>query len=130
MARHGTEKLLGAVAVSAIQEMAKMNSKFPVTGATFDPFREDSQDFALRYGRKSAPKAKPVPTGTYPHPAKDMPEEDTEGPTPEERLHVPEAPAAPKRAARSLLSGLNARSLRQAVVLSEILAPPVSLRRK
>ena len=132
MARKGTEKLLGAVAVSAVTETMKSKQYFPMTGEAFDPFRSDSQDFALK-GKKKAPSAaKTAPAGTHPGPGEEaapregMPSPE-EGPHPAERLHVPAAvPAAPK--AKGALSGLNAGSLRRAVILSEILAPPVSRR--
>ncbi len=132
MARKGTEKLLGAVAVSAVTETMKMNQKFPMTGEAFDPFQSDSQDFTLKSAKKAVPTAEPVPTGTYPRPkAEAAPREGMpspeEGPQTAERLHVPAAaPAAPR--AKSALSGLNAGSLRRAVILSEILGPPVSRR--
>ena len=132
MARKGTEKLLGAVAVSAVTETLRSKQNFPMTGEAFDPFRSDSQDFALK-GKKKAPSAaKTAPAGTHPGPGEEaapregMPSPE-EGPQTAGRLHVPAAaPAAPK--AKSALSGLNAGSLRRAVILSEILAPPVSRR--
>ncbi len=131
------EKLLGLTAVSAVTESMKMNQKFPQTGETFDPFRGDAQDFTLQHERTQEIREE-IPLSerrmravlnearsgdTSPR----MEPEPMEGPRPEDRLRTPKANTAvtPRP---SLAAGLNARSLRRALVLSEILSPPLSLR--
>ena len=132
------EKLLGLTAVSAVTESMKMNQKFPQTGETFDPFRGDAQDFTLQHERTQEIReeiplserrmravlneARSGDTSPRTEP------EPLEGPRPEERLRTPKANTVVKAAKPSLAAGLNARSLRRALVLSEILSPPLSLR--
>ncbi len=126
--------------MSALNEAQKMNQKFPMTAQTFDPFKSDAPDFTLAHEHKKRVEQKdspPMPRQVavepvFPEPLQMKPEHPpaTEGAPisrPAEKKQVP-----PKQAhtRNSLMKDLNGQSLRRAVILSEILAPPLALRGK
>ncbi len=125
--------------MTAITETQKaLNQRYAVTGETFDPFQSDAQDFTLRHQKKAVKE----PHQSHHTPQAAAPRQKTEpfsgeGPAPSEERMRP-APAieenTPDTVHRSSgkhaapVGRLNAADLRRAVILSEIIGPPVSRR--
>lgn len=129
------EQLLRVTVTSALNEAQKMvTQKFPITAATFDPFKSDTQDFTLSHERKAVPAPEKAPRRAAPKakpaavPPQEEEEEDREGPLPAERLKAPPQEEQKKAAARPLIGEIDRKSLRRAIVLSEILSPPLARR--
>lgn len=133
-------ELFRVTAMSALTEMQKMGQKFSITGETFDPFQGDAPGFTLKHQRPIEPadqshenQGVPVPDARELVAGPDVVRAPAPHrvPAPHEPEIRPDAPQAPRPRphARAALAGdLNARGMRRALILSEVLAPPLALR--
>lgn len=130
-------ELFRLTAMSALTEMQKMGQKFPITGETFDPFQGDAPGFTLKHQRAVSP-ASEQPRKTY-HvqsaaaSAREQASASKSDVVEAAEYEPPLQSAGPQTAGRPhthtpLAGDLNARGMRRALVLSEILAPPLALR--
>ena len=118
-----------------------MGQKFPITGETFDPYKGDAPGFTLKHQRDAKPLPE-QPRKTY-HVKKSAAASvreqalAEEGPDEmQETEYGPQSHLAQQQTAtadyprtmRPLAAELNPRGMRRAMVLSEILAPPLALR--
>ena len=133
-------ELFRVTAMSALTEMQKMGQKFPITGETFDPYKGDASGFTLKHQRVVSP-APDQPRKTYQvqdaapsareQASASEPAEGQEAAEYEPRTRLVGSRAAMSTATRvqkPLSDDFNARGMRRALILSEILAPPLALR--
>lgn len=125
-------ELFRVTAMSALTEMQKMGQKFPITGETFDPFKGDASGFTLKNQKVTKPaeqSRKTYHVQNTPASFTREPDAVSESPTsiPLAQLDTPQQPAKPREQAR-LVDDLSVCGMRRALILSEILAPPLALR--
>lgn len=123
--------------MSAINETQKaLNQRYAVTAETFDPFKSDAQDFSLKHERAS----KDPPTQEAPAASNTASNPSTVSRTAEISHSDPIVQSEPASIETGsiyreapgkrigLTSGLHASEIRRAVILSEIIGPPLSRR--
>lgn len=119
--------------MEAWSEVQKMKQKTPFPAQVLHPLKSDASSLTVEhvYHEKDAPSAPQKGTDSPTPPQR----QQTAAPSPREvssnNLSVKKRQSSPVlHAKHSLAEDLKVRNLRRAIVLSEILAPPLALRRK
>ena len=130
-------QLLHVSVMSAITETQKaLNQRYAVTAETFDPFQGDKPGFAFKHSPKvqNNPSSATAPESPVATPQQNvesssvLPQDSAGSPAPSPTLAASVSKQKKQVPATKPTTKWNAAELRRAVILSEIIGPPLSRR--